>query len=202
MFVLQALILKPQNDLSPPHSLRYPVWGRNSGDVHYGEKCWLPKRLWDPQHYSSHSSSTPGIQGTEAFTVGYWIPIGWAYSCNLYLETTLPLSPSQDRDFCLLHHNDPLFLTFSGETLRYKGTEPLYPFFVNECAYYEKGIALSLARLRSVEIPSIRLEREWEQEIGGWEKKYSEKIDEEGFYWSTSEKTVTHRMNNRKLRLF
>uniref|UniRef100_A0A673ZR47 N-acyl-aromatic-L-amino acid amidohydrolase n=1 Tax=Salmo trutta TaxID=8032 RepID=A0A673ZR47_SALTR len=50
----------------------------------------------------------------------------------------------QDRDFCLLRPNDPVFQTFSGETLKYKGTEPLYPFFINECAYYEKGIALSL----------------------------------------------------------
>ncbi|KAI1883507.1 hypothetical protein AGOR_G00232250 [Albula goreensis] len=52
----------------------------------------------------------------------------------------------QDHDFCLLHPGDPLFLTFSGKTETYKGVEPLYPFFVNESAYYEKGIALSLAR--------------------------------------------------------
>ncbi|XP_076144429.1 N-acyl-aromatic-L-amino acid amidohydrolase (carboxylate-forming) B-like [Alosa pseudoharengus] len=66
----------------------------------------------------------------------------------------------QDRDFCLLHPGDPLFLSFSGETLRYKGKEPLYPFFVNECAYYEKGIALSLARRRRVVIPSIQCDRD------------------------------------------
>uniref|UniRef100_A0A3Q4BCD3 N-acyl-aromatic-L-amino acid amidohydrolase n=1 Tax=Mola mola TaxID=94237 RepID=A0A3Q4BCD3_MOLML len=59
----------------------------------------------------------------------------------------------QDRDFSLLQPEDPLFQTFSGETLRYKGKEPLYPFFINECAYYEKSIALSLARKRRVMIP-------------------------------------------------
>ncbi|XP_041842514.1 N-acyl-aromatic-L-amino acid amidohydrolase (carboxylate-forming) B-like [Melanotaenia boesemani] len=64
----------------------------------------------------------------------------------------------QDRDFCLLHPQDPLFQTFSGETLRYKGSEPLYPFFINECAYYEKGIALSLARKKRVMIPAIRVQ--------------------------------------------
>ncbi|XP_054457071.1 N-acyl-aromatic-L-amino acid amidohydrolase (carboxylate-forming) B-like [Anoplopoma fimbria] len=69
----------------------------------------------------------------------------------------------QDRDFCLLHPEDPLFQTFSGETLRYKGKEPLYPFFINECAYYEKGIALSLARKRRVMIPAIRVQTEQEQ---------------------------------------
>ncbi|XP_010901167.1 N-acyl-aromatic-L-amino acid amidohydrolase (carboxylate-forming) B [Esox lucius] len=82
----------------------------------------------------------------------------------------------QDRDFCLLRPNDPLFQTFSGETLKYKGTEALYPFFVNECAYYEKGIALSLARQRSVGIPSIRSEREGER---GKFKSAAEEIEEE-----------------------
>lgn len=70
----------------------------------------------------------------------------------------LIISLSQDRDFCLLHPGDPMFLSFSGETLRYKGKEALYPFFINEGAYYEKGIALSLARKRRVEIPSVRSE--------------------------------------------
>lgn len=63
---------------------------------------------------------------------------------------------AQDRDFCLLHPGDPMFLSFSGETLRYRGKTALYPFFINEAAYYEKGVALSLARKRRVEIPSVR----------------------------------------------
>ncbi|XP_070849194.1 N-acyl-aromatic-L-amino acid amidohydrolase (carboxylate-forming) B-like isoform X2 [Chaetodon trifascialis] len=70
----------------------------------------------------------------------------------------------QDRDFCLLQPGDPLFQTFSGETLRYKGKEPLYPFFINECAYYEKGIAISLARKRRVMIPAVRVQTEQEQQ--------------------------------------
>ncbi|XP_056155957.1 N-acyl-aromatic-L-amino acid amidohydrolase (carboxylate-forming) B-like [Lampris incognitus] len=65
----------------------------------------------------------------------------------------------QDKDFCLLHPNDPIFQTFSGETLGYKGNESLHPFFINECAYYEKGIALSLARRRCVKIPTIQMQR-------------------------------------------
>ncbi|XP_037532077.1 N-acyl-aromatic-L-amino acid amidohydrolase (carboxylate-forming) B-like [Nematolebias whitei] len=69
----------------------------------------------------------------------------------------------QDRDFCLLHPEDPLFRTFSGEDLTYKGNEPLYPFFINECSYYEKGIALSLARKKRVMIPPIRARTEEKQ---------------------------------------
>ncbi|XP_068444355.1 N-acyl-aromatic-L-amino acid amidohydrolase (carboxylate-forming) B-like [Clinocottus analis] len=75
----------------------------------------------------------------------------------------------QDRDFCLLRPGDPLFQTFSGETLRYKGSEPLYPFFINECAYYEKGIALSLARRRCVMIPAIRVQTEQERQADAQE---------------------------------
>ena len=67
--------------------------------------------------------------------------------------------PQQDRDFYLLHPGDPMFQTFSGETLRYKGNEPLYPFFINEGAYYEKGIALSLARKSCVKIPAVRMQK-------------------------------------------
>ncbi|XP_062239818.1 N-acyl-aromatic-L-amino acid amidohydrolase (carboxylate-forming) B-like [Platichthys flesus] len=86
-------------------------------------------------------------------------------------DITAAIHPElQDRDFCLLHPEDALFQTFSGETLRYKGIEPLFPFFVNECAYYEKGIALSLARKRHVMIPAVRVQTEAEQQT-----------DEQGF---------------------
>lgn len=80
--------------------------------------------------------------------------------CSNHRVNTVPLLSSlrQDRDFCLLHPGDPMLLSFSGETLRYKGKEALYPFFINEGAYYEKGVALSLARKRRIEIPSVRSE--------------------------------------------
>lgn len=70
----------------------------------------------------------------------------------------------QDGDFRLLHPGEPLFQTFSGETLSYRGEKPLYPFFINECAYYEKNIALSLARRRTVVLPPIRVQTAQEQQ--------------------------------------
>ncbi|XP_026167910.1 N-acyl-aromatic-L-amino acid amidohydrolase (carboxylate-forming) B-like [Mastacembelus armatus] len=82
----------------------------------------------------------------------------------------------QDRDFCLLHPGDPLFQTFSGETLTYKGHQPLYPFFINECAYYEKGIALSLARRKRVMVPAIRVQTEQEQRAN--EPRYTSEEEE------------------------
>ncbi|XP_007551285.1 N-acyl-aromatic-L-amino acid amidohydrolase (carboxylate-forming) B-like [Poecilia formosa] len=69
----------------------------------------------------------------------------------------------QDRDFCLLRPGEPLFQTFSGETVKYQGDEALYAFFINECAYYEKGIALSLARKRRVTVPSIHVQTDEEE---------------------------------------
>uniref|UniRef100_A0A3B4AJ64 N-acyl-aromatic-L-amino acid amidohydrolase n=1 Tax=Periophthalmus magnuspinnatus TaxID=409849 RepID=A0A3B4AJ64_9GOBI len=66
----------------------------------------------------------------------------------------------QDKDFCLLNPGDPVFQTFSGETITYNGSESLYPFFINECAYYEKGIAFSLSRKSRVNVPSLRANRD------------------------------------------
>lgn len=86
----------------------------------------------------------------------------------------------QDGDFRLLHPGEPLFQTFSGETLSYRGKEPLYPFFINECAYYEKSIALSLARRRTVVLPPIRVETEQQQEQWKEEEDSEEEQSEEG----------------------
>ncbi|CAL9699719.1 unnamed protein product [Knipowitschia caucasica] len=62
----------------------------------------------------------------------------------------------QDNDFKLLRHGDPMFKSFSGETLNYEG-EDLYPFFINECAYYEKHVAFCLAKRRTITLPSIQV---------------------------------------------
>ena len=57
----------------------------------------------------------------------------------------------QGRDWQPLRPGDPLFLDEAGETLVYEpalglGREPVWPVFINEAAYGEKGIALSLTR--------------------------------------------------------
>lgn len=50
----------------------------------------------------------------------------------------------QFTDYQPLHPGDPLFVTFLGETIPYAGTTTVYPIFINEAAYYEKGIAMTL----------------------------------------------------------
>ncbi|KAF7666258.1 hypothetical protein LDENG_00112850 [Lucifuga dentata] len=70
-------------------------------------------------------------------------------------EITAAIHPHlQDNDFSLLRTGDPMFQSFLGETVTYEGEE-LYPFFVNECAYYEKNIAFHLSRKTTFSIPSI-----------------------------------------------
>ncbi|MRJ03032.1 MAG: aspartoacylase [Epsilonproteobacteria bacterium] len=49
----------------------------------------------------------------------------------------------QGRDYGILRPGDPLFIDFRGEVVEYGG-EPAFPVFINEAAYYEKGIALFL----------------------------------------------------------
>jgi succinylglutamate desuccinylase len=50
----------------------------------------------------------------------------------------------QFRDYKALHPGDPIFLRFDGTEIFYKGTSVVYPVFINEAAYYEKGIAMCI----------------------------------------------------------
>lgn len=56
----------------------------------------------------------------------------------------------QFKDFEALNPGDPIFLTFEGEAIAYAGDSTVYPVFVNEAAYYEKGIAMCLTQKQQV----------------------------------------------------
>lgn len=58
----------------------------------------------------------------------------------------------QFRDYEPLHPGDPIFLTFDGRAIAYEGKETVYPVFINEAAYYEKGIAMCLTQKEQVAI--------------------------------------------------
>lgn len=53
----------------------------------------------------------------------------------------------QEKEFKSLVNGDPLFYLFDGKTLNYEGEEA-WPIFINEAAYYEKGIAMVLTKKR------------------------------------------------------
>jgi N-acyl-aromatic-L-amino acid amidohydrolase len=52
----------------------------------------------------------------------------------------------QFRDYQPLYPGKPIFLTFKGEEIIYKGESIVYPVFINEAAYYEKGIAMCITQ--------------------------------------------------------
>ena len=58
----------------------------------------------------------------------------------------------QFRDYEPLNPGDPMFLTFDGESVLYEGKSTVYPVFINEAAYYEKGIAMYFTQKQIVVI--------------------------------------------------
>jgi aspartoacylase len=58
----------------------------------------------------------------------------------------------QFRDYEPLNPGEPIFLTFDGKAIAYEGTSTVYPIFINEAAYYEKGIAMCLTQKKTLEI--------------------------------------------------
>jgi succinylglutamate desuccinylase len=54
----------------------------------------------------------------------------------------------QGQDFQALNPSDPIFLLFDGEVVVFKGDRTVYPVFINEAAYYEKGVAMVLTEKR------------------------------------------------------
>lgn len=58
----------------------------------------------------------------------------------------------QGQDYQPLHPGNPIFITFNGQTLYYEGDSTVYPIFINEAAYYEKGIAFCFTELRSLQL--------------------------------------------------
>lgn len=58
----------------------------------------------------------------------------------------------QFRDYEPLNPGEPIFLTFEGKAIAYQGTFTVYPIFINEAAYYEKGIAMCLTQKKILQI--------------------------------------------------
>jgi aspartoacylase len=56
------------------------------------------------------------------------------------------------RDYKPLYPGDPMFLTFDGKTLVYEGKSTVYPVFLAEAAYLEKGIAMCLTEKQQIGI--------------------------------------------------
>jgi aspartoacylase len=67
-------------------------------------------------------------------------------------EITAMLHPNlQDQDYQPIAPGDPFFMTLSGETIPFDGTETVYGAFINEAAYYDAHVGLSL--MEKISIP-------------------------------------------------
>ncbi|WBA10031.1 aspartoacylase [Salinivibrio kushneri] len=53
----------------------------------------------------------------------------------------------QDKDFQPIKPGDPLFMCFDGSELTWQGDYTAYPHFINEAAYYDNNIAMSMANV-------------------------------------------------------
>lgn len=58
----------------------------------------------------------------------------------------------QDRDFEVVDPGDVLFIGFEGKEHRWQESDTVWPVFINEAAYYEKGIAMSLTTRETIEV--------------------------------------------------
>lgn len=63
-------------------------------------------------------------------------------------------------DYQPIQFGHPLFLKFDGSVETYQGQGPVYPVFINESAYLEKGIAFYLATQQEIVVPSHAVENE------------------------------------------
>ncbi|GBU24193.1 aspartoacylase [Fibrobacteria bacterium R8-3-H12] len=90
---------------------------------------------------SWNNGTLPKISNFETFTEKRSID----YPRDSEGNITAIIHPAlQGRDFCELKSGMPVFICFDGKEILWEG-ETCYPAFINEAAYYEKGIAMSLA---------------------------------------------------------
>ena len=61
----------------------------------------------------------------------------------------------QSRDYEVLNPGDPMFLTFDYEAIAYNGGSVVYPVFINEAAYYEKGVAMTLTNKQRLRLETV-----------------------------------------------
>jgi succinylglutamate desuccinylase len=75
------------------------------------------------------------------------------YPRNGQNELTAIIHPDrQNQDYQPMAPQDPLFLDLQGNTIYYQGDQTVFPVFINEAAYYEKGIAMVLTEKQITDV--------------------------------------------------
>ena len=95
----------------------------------------------------SKTAPDPGLPTPNDLTIYHYLG-AIDYPKNDQGEITAMIHPHrQFQDYQAVNPGDPMFLTFQGNTINYAGKTTVYPIFINEAAYYEKGIAMSLTTM-------------------------------------------------------
>jgi succinylglutamate desuccinylase len=77
------------------------------------------------------------------------------YPRNQNGEITAMIHPDrQGQDYQPMAPGDALFMDLNGNTITYQGDHTVYPTFINEAAYYEKGIAMVITEKQETTIVS------------------------------------------------
>jgi succinylglutamate desuccinylase len=75
------------------------------------------------------------------------------YPRNQQGQPTAMIHPQRQHcNYAPLHPGDPMFIDFAGNVIAYEGETTGYPVFINEAAYYEKGIAMILTTKETCQI--------------------------------------------------
>lgn len=94
----------------------------------------------------------------ELYNQGNLPELPASYEAFNYIESlTLPLDEQgerigmvhknvQDSDFKPLRKGDPIFTLFDGSEITFQGDYEAYPHFINEAAYYDNNLAMSLGQ--------------------------------------------------------
>jgi aspartoacylase len=61
----------------------------------------------------------------------------------------------QDKDFCELSKGSPIFMDLNGHVVTWQ-EDAVWPVFINEAAYYEKGIAFTATQRTEITASDIR----------------------------------------------
>lgn len=67
--------------------------------------------------------------------------------------TAMVHSQVHGNDYHALSSGEPIFMKFDGSTISYKGSNTVYPIFINEAAYWEDKIAMYFTMKEEIEIP-------------------------------------------------
>jgi aspartoacylase len=102
-------------------------------------------------YLEQHNSNTVSLKETSLTVYQYAQAVDYPRDNNGEIQAMIH-PQLQFKDYEALNPGDPMFLTFDGDAIAYSGNTTAYPIFINEAAYYEKGIAMYLTQKQQFQV--------------------------------------------------